>query len=329
MKVLRLLLIIEFIYGSFTAYSQAPHIRKSIKQYVDEYKDDAIHEMHKDGIPASITLAQGIQESNAGNSPLAILANNHFGIKCQKEWNGPTYIQDDDTKNECFRKYSSVFDSYVDHSNFLKSRPRYAFLFHLDVFDYKGWANGLKASGYATDPLYAKRLIKIIEENNLNQFDTVKSNTLGYIASINNVYATPEKKPQKKKQLMQNEKYELPYVNRTIQLINNRKYINTRLGETVDEISVEYDVDPRLLRKYNDLESEKKMRFKPGQIIFLQPKRNKATEEYHIVTKGESMHSISQKHGIKLHKLFKKNLLKPGTEAVIGQKLYLKKSKKN
>jgi LysM repeat protein len=308
------------------AFAQAPHIRKSTKQYIDEFKEDAIREMHEDGIPASITLAQGIQESSSGNSPLAVNANNHFGIKCQKEWEGPTFIQDDDTKNECFRKYQTVFESYADHSRFLKSRPRYAFLFQLPITDYKGWANGLKSSGYATDPTYAKRLITIIEENGLNFLDTITSPSPELVASVDNYFTAAEKKSHNTK-YTGNEKYELPYSKRSIQLINNRKYILTRTGETVDEISVEYDVDPRLINRYNELDSKKKTRFRPGQIIFLQPKRNKAEEDYHTVVKGESMYSISQKYGIKLSKLYKKNHMKAGSEPAAGEKLWLRKSK--
>lgn len=311
------------------ALSQAPPNQKSAKQYIEEYKHAAIQEMHEDGVPASVTLAQGIQESNSGNSPLAVYANNHFGIKCQKEWTGPTFIQDDDKKDECFRKYESVFDSYVDHSNFLKSRPRYAFLFQLDITDYKGWAYGLKASGYATDPMYANRLIKIIEENKLYRFDTVKQPSPELVASVDNYFTAAEKKIRKGKYPAQNEKYELPYTKRTVQLINERKCIYTRTGETVDEISTEYDVDPRLLRKYNELDKEKKMRFRPGQIVFLQPKRNKGTEEYHTVQRGETMYSISQKYGIKLRKLYKKNKMKAGSEPKTGEKLSLRKTKKD
>ncbi|MCC6689997.1 MAG: glucosaminidase domain-containing protein [Bacteroidia bacterium] len=309
--------------------AQAPPLRKSAKQYIEQYKDDAVHEMHEDGIPASITLAQGIQESDCGNSPLAVKANNHFGIKCQKEWSGPTYIQDDDEKNECFRKYRSVFDSYVDHSNFLKSRPRYAFLFQLNITDYKGWANGLKASGYATDPHYAKRLIKIIEDYSLYLLDTIKPPSPELIASVDKYFTDHEKKSHKEKHTTKNGSYDLSVSKRTVQFINNRKCIFTRTGETVDEISTEYGVDPRLIYRYNELKDVKeKGRFKSGEIIFLQPKRNKGQDDFHIVASGETMYSISQKYGIKLKKLYSKNNMQPGTEPLAGEKLWLRKAKK-
>ncbi len=143
-----------------------------VDKYVDIYKDIAVAEMQNYGIPASITLAQGILESNCGGSELAVNANNHFGIKCQKEWTGKTYLKDDDKEDECFRKYKTVEDSYRDHSEFLKTRPWYAALFTLDITDYKGWAYGLKQAGYATNPKYSELLIKIIEDNKLYRFDT-------------------------------------------------------------------------------------------------------------------------------------------------------------
>ncbi len=308
------------------AQTNPPH--KSTRQYIDEFREDAIREMHEDGIPASITLAQGIQESNAGNSPLAMYANNHFGIKCTKEWNGPFYVQDDDKKDECFRKYGTVFDSYADHSTFLKSRPRYAFLFQLPITDYKSWANGLKASGYATDPLYAKRLIKIIEDNELFYLDTIKPIPPELVASIENYFNSPDTKARKNTYGQQNDKYVLPFAKREIELINGRRCIYTRMGETVDEVSIEYGIDPRLIYHYNDLESDKKMRFKPGMILFLQPKRNKAMEDFHTVQSGETMYSISQKYGIKLKKLYKKNGIRPGTDVKAGTLLSLRRTKK-
>ena len=144
------------------------------ENYIAKYKDDAIREMFRSGVPASITLAQGLLESARGASSLAQYAKNHFGIKCHTVWEGPTYYQDDDEKDECFRKYATVLESYKDHSDFLMNRSRYAFLFELDPKDYKGWAKGLKKAGYAPDPKYPVRLIKLIEENNLYQFDNAE-----------------------------------------------------------------------------------------------------------------------------------------------------------
>ena len=308
------------------ALSQVSNSRKLIDQYVAEFKDDAIREMNEDGVPASITLAQGILESDAGNSLLAREANNHFGIKCHNEWSGPVYVQDDDTKNECFRKYETVFDSYVDHSAFLKSRTRYAFLFTLDRTDYESWAYGLKSAGYATDPKYAQRLVKIIEEHKLNRFDTLMSvNNEPLTASLNNEVAY-----NKKIQQISNSKYSKPVSSqvRSVKFINNRKCITAVVGETIDEISKEYDVDPRLVHRYNDLKEDKKVRFRHGDIIFLQPKRKKSQEEFHIVAKGETMYVISQKYGIKLKSLYKKNKMEVGSEPKVGDRVWLRRTKK-
>src|SRR5690554_5416321 len=169
---MRLFTIIFCLFISSSTIAQSAK-RISRAEYISMYKDDAIREMHRSGVPASITLAQGILESGDGNSALARKANNHFGIKCHGDWKGKTYYQDDDEKDECFRKYKSVLESFRDHSEFLK-KPRYAFLFELKPTDYKGWAKGLKKAGYATNPRYPQLLIKIIEENNLHQYDLVK-----------------------------------------------------------------------------------------------------------------------------------------------------------
>ena len=156
-------------------FAQAGSKRMTRAEYIATYKDDAIEEMQRTGIPASITLAQGILESGDGNSALARYAKNHFGIKCHSDWKGPTFTMDDDAKDECFRKYRKVIESYKDHSAFLTGRNRYAFLFELKITDYKGWAKGLKKAGYATNPKYPDLLIGIIEKNELYKFDDPKA----------------------------------------------------------------------------------------------------------------------------------------------------------
>lgn len=139
--------------------------------YIDNFKGIAKNNMTQYGIPASIILAQGILESGAGTGPLSALANNHFGIKCHKDWTGPSVSYDDDAAQECFRKYAEAKESYADHATFLVNRTWYADLFKLDKNDYKSWSKGLKAAGYATDPKYAEKLIGIIERYQLNRFD--------------------------------------------------------------------------------------------------------------------------------------------------------------
>ena len=165
----RLIIIFFFLVYHVSAQNM------SCSQYIEQYKDEAIYQMNKYKIPASITLAQGILESGNGNSELATKSNNHFGIKCHSDWQGEKVYHDDDKSNECFRKYDNVRDSYEDHSEFLQ-KPRYSNLFTLSIKDYKGWAKGLKKAGYATNPKYAKQLIKIIEDNNLSRFDNEFNN---------------------------------------------------------------------------------------------------------------------------------------------------------
>ena len=168
---MRRLIIIISLFLFILNYTCRSQEKVTVAEYIDLYTDLAIKEMKNYHIPASITLAQGILESENGNSPLAIEANNHFGIKCHQEWTGKTYNHDDDIKNECFRKYTKAEDSFRDHSEFLTTRDRYKPLFDLDITDYKGWAYGLKQAGYATNPRYPEILIRIIEENGLAELD--------------------------------------------------------------------------------------------------------------------------------------------------------------
>ena len=152
-----------------------PKLNKQTLAYIRKYAPIAVKEMHQNKIPASITLAQGILESGRGRSELALKSNNHFGIKCHTQWKGERVYHDDDEEGECFRKYQYVETSYDDHSAFLTKRKRYAFLFNYDAKDYKKWARGLKKAGYATDKKYPNKLIGIIENYKLYEFDNVKN----------------------------------------------------------------------------------------------------------------------------------------------------------
>ncbi len=169
---LRLLVLLSLALCSFADFSSLE------ESYIDAYKELAVVEMHRTGIPASVTLAQGLLESNNGQSRLAVNANNHFGIKCKSYWKGNTFFHKDDDRDRsgrlvesCFRSYQDAMDSYIDHSNFLKLTPRYGELFEYSMTDYESWAKGLKKCGYATDKNYATSLIKKIEENRLYQYD--------------------------------------------------------------------------------------------------------------------------------------------------------------
>ncbi len=305
----KLFISILFFVMGLPLFAQPSERRITRDEYIQKYKDDAIKEMLHSGVPASITLAQGILESGDGNSPLALYANNHFGIKCHDTWDGDTFIMDDDEKNECFRKYHNAYESFKDHSEFLSTRNRYASLFNLKITDYKGWAYGLKSAGYATNPKYADLLIQVIEKYELNQFD--------------NYAKVPSKNVMKErtsKQLATNQNQ------RIIKLHNNIKYTLVNKGDDALTIANDFDMKIWQVLKYNDL--NKTDALFEGDLIYLQPKRNKSADDYHVVKQGETMRSISQAYGVKLNKLYKKNNMVLGSQPTVGQKIFLRKSKK-
>ncbi len=308
MGLLRTFICLPLLLVFTAGISQPAEYRLSATEYIEKFKEDAVKEMLLHGVPASITLAQGMLESGNGNSALAIYANNHFGIKCHAEWTGMTYIHDDDKKNECFRKYNSVLESFTDHSLFLKSRDRYSFLFKLQVTDYKGWAHGLKQAGYATDPQYAYRLIEIIEKHNLNDLDKM-------------VYVPSKKDPQNTITPSQNISVRDGL---KVKKNNQREYVVARKGDTYKKLADELDMGLWQLYKYN--EKGKDAVLVPGEYVYLQPKRKQSeNQDFHIVKKGETMHAISQRHGIKLKYLYRWNNMEFGTQPQPGQKLKLKK----
>lgn len=291
---------------TMASFAQPAEHKMTSAQYIDNYKDEAIKEMLMYNIPASITIAQGMLESGNGNSDLAVYANNHFGIKCHKGWEGPTFTKDDDAKDECFRKYQSVLDSYTDHSKFLKTRSRYAGLFELKRTDYKGWAKGLKETGYATDPKYTQRLLEIIETHKLYQYDKVDE--------LPNITVSADK-PSHPETMETREIFRFRFI----------KYIIVKPGDSFYKIAVDTDKDLWQLYKFNDLKPGATLI--AGQKLYLQPKRNQAKEPFHVVKKGETMKSISQLHGIKLKKLYKKNNMKAGEEPKVGEQLFMRAQK--
>ena len=311
-KILTLILVIF----AASAHSQAKY---TPKDYVDLYKDIAITEMEKYGIPASIKLGQGILESSAGNSTLAKTANNHFGIKCKKEWTGETFYQDDDEKNECFRKYKDVLSSYEDHSKFLKSSARYASLFELSKGDYKGWATGLKAAGYATNPQYAQLLIKTIEENELFIYDKLNTNSV-IKKKESNVTVKPNKNKSDKSEFSD---FEISNKSqRKIELNNNVKFIISKKGDTYSSLTQELDLMHWQLKKYNDLEENHE--FKEGEIVYIQPKRRKAMQESYKLSENENLKDVSQKFAIKLNRIYILNNLEKGADLAPGTTLKLR-----
>lgn len=306
-----LILVVLLLALCFRFVAQPPERKLTRGEYILKYKEEAIREMLANGIPASITLAQALLESDNGNSPLAVYANNHFGIKC-KSWEGATFYQDDDTKNECFRKYYTVYESYQDHSSFLKNRQRYSFLFDLNHLDYKGWALGLKQAGYATNPHYPELLIKIIEDNKLYEYDTVTM--MPPLSEAN--------KGEKKKPVEGGRPFHVAVLAVSVHE-NNIKYVIARKGDSYFKIASELGLRLWQIYKYNDL--QKGSIPQAGDIIYIQPKRNSAKDDTYTVKEGDTMHSISQLYGIKLKKLYKKNNMPPGSEPQAGQKLNLRR----
>lgn len=299
------------------------------QNYINKYKDIAVEQMQAYRVPASITLAQGLLESGAGLSRLATKANNHFGIKCHNGWSGGTIYVDDDIKNDCFRAYSSARESFVDHSKFLQGN-RYKSLFSLSTTDYKGWARGLKACGYATNPQYAEKLIEIIELYKLYQFDTQTTynasnvdiagevkDILGRIKKTKSQTKAKDKKKTKAEQLGRIVK------NHTIYAYNNNTYIVAQRGETYRSVALDVNVGYKALARYN--ERDKNTVLAEGDIVYLQKKAKRAERKYkgflHTVMAGQSMYDISQLYGIRLSSLYKMNNLPDDYMPRVGDRL--------
>jgi LysM repeat protein len=283
----RLILLFVLIGLPFlSAFPQAKKY-KVYEEYIDAYKSIAIDHMKKYKIPASITLAQGLLESGAGKSQLAQKSNNHFGIKCHKDWTGERVYHNDDNPNDCFRKYKKVEHSYDDHSKFLTNGQRYQFLFSLKITDYRGWARGLQQAGYATDKAYANKLIKLIEDYELYRYDK------GGVSK-------QEKQKEEDRFLAQNYKH-TPY--KTHGLV----YVIAQEGDTYEAIAIEFGFKTKDICKYNEVPED--FPLKAGDLVYFQKKKSKADKPYyeHIVQVGESMHSISQLYGIKVKNLYKMN----------------------
>ena len=294
----------------------------TVDEYINTYKDLAISEMQRSGIPASITLAQGILESGNGNSRLAVVGNNHFAIKCHG-WEGKEIFEDDDKKGECFRHYKNASESYIDHTDFLMSRSRYAFLFDYQSTDYKSWANGLRKAGYATDPKYPQKLIDIIERYDLHQYDTgVK------VVKTTKPQNADTKKTSAKKATSGDDFASFNIDKYPVRENNRTNYITAKDGDTYASLSKELDMMPWQLPKYNEAKTSDTLN--EGQIVYLQPKRRKAErgKEKHTVHEKETMYLISQQYAVKLSKLYKINRLEEGTQPKTGDVLNLRKKKK-
>lgn len=319
-----------FLFVCLSMLATAAQPSQQILDYIDQYRAIAVQEMIEYKIPASITMAQGIIESGAGLSQLAKESNNHFGIKCHTDWTGEKVYHDDDEKGECFRKYDDVADSYRDHSTFLSSKQRYASLFELDPDDYKGWAKGLKAAGYATNPKYADMLINMIEEYQLYELDKMT------LADLKKIEKHPkEKTPDKQTDTANNDPKQPDKKDdhvswngyaAEVYYFNRIPTITARAGDTPESIAKQHHIKLSLLKDYNDIEQGGN--FEEGTKIYLQPKRKKGTEKYHTVKTGETMWSISRDEGVRLSSLYTYNRMQPGQEPAVGEEISLRKKRK-
>lgn len=289
------------------------------EDYIRKYQLLAIEEMGRSGIPASIKMAQAILESGNGNSELARKSNNHFGIKCKTGWQGQKVYHDDDERGECFRKYRSVEESYRDHSTFLMTSPRYAFLFKLPRDDYKGWAHGLKQAGYATARHYDNTLIKIIEDNKLYRLD--------YKQTIEPLVAHSGKAAVNR-HVAENTVI-TPNNRRQVIKVNNLEAVVASPGETYEVIAQSLGLEPWEVYKFNDRAPG--YRPQPSEVVYVESKKRKTNRktQVHVAAHDENMHFISQMYGVKLKPLYRRNRLQPGQQPRPGEVIYLRKKRPN
>ncbi len=389
MRILCLLVLAANLQAAAQPLENSSVPRRTPEMYIELYREAAVSDMRISGVPASITLAQGIYESDCGNSLLALEANNHFGIKCHREWSGPTFHKDDDAPNECFRKYNSVLESYSDHSDFLRSRDRYRELFDLKVTDYKGWAHGLKRAGYATNPRYSHKLIEIIERYGLHMYDdpsvaapalaarnqpaeksqkpTVRNGVPAKqsVAQDNELQAgqsprNPTRKISRQSksdsssmeeaEVAENRKPTRPTLFKrmddanadglpksgkslpvaeppvlTADMVNGVPYVTVRQGDTWSRIARDRNIELWQVLEFND--AVKNQPLHPGDVVYTAAKKNKSESEFfHVVGQGETMRDISQRHAVKLSKLYRMNELEYGEQPAPGTKIYLQRA---
>ena len=290
--------------------------------YIDQFASLAVEEMYRTGVPASITLAQGLLESRYGLSELAVKGNNHFGIKCHNNWKGKKMYYDDDRRGECFRKYPSPEQSYRDHSDFLRYRDRYKFLFDYKITDYKAWARGLKKAGYATDPAYPSKLINLIEEYKLYEYDTKSKSFAKHAKKQEKKVKEPKPVKEKKPELpppsptvieqtealtpVQSQDFHFS-MSRQVYKRNGVPFVKAMEGESYADIAAANNLFLREILRFNDLESE--VSLTPGTEVYLASKKGQAVRglDKHVVEAGETMHSIAQRYGVKLKSLYKLN----------------------
>lgn len=296
--------------------------REQIETYINKFKDIAMAEMARTGVPASITLAQGIHETGAGTSDLVLKSNNHFGIKCKTEWEGEKVYHDDDARGECFRKYDDPAISYRDHSDFLRNRPFYASLFKLDVTDYEAWAYGLKKAGYATNPRYPEILIKLIRDYNLQDYTLI---VLGKKEPGSNEPAWTKATQESSEAMLAKAEVAAPVkavYPAGLFSINDTKVIFVTKGTSYLKVAEEQKLSLARLLEFNDMEDGDVT--KEDGLLYLQRKRKTGANDTHTVAPGETLYQIAQAEGIRLESLLQYNFLSAAAKVQAGEKLYLK-----
>ena len=302
--------------------------------YINNYKQLAIDEMQRTGVPAAIKLAQGIHETEAGTSELVLKSNNHFGIKCKTGWSGEKVYHDDDARGECFRSYAKPEESYRDHSDFLRNSSRYAFLFNLDATDYKGWAYGLKKAGYATNIKYSQILVRLIEQYNLEQYSLIALGKLKpsdeVIAGNNTTPVTVGKNPDfdpvvsaKSPDPVVLEVKPAPVYPESVFEINKTKVVFVRGGVSLLKVAEQNNISLGRLLEFNDMAGGQGDILMEDQLIFLQRKRKIGATEFHVLQPEETVYDVCQAEGIRYESLLALNQLREGMEPAAGEKLYL------
>ncbi len=325
----KLLVLFFAVAACFSAKAQN---NEAVQAYIEQYKQLAIDEMIRTGVPASITLAQGILESNAGSSDLTLQSNNHFGIKCKTDWTGDYVYHDDDIKHECFRRYNSAEESYRDHSDFLRNRPNYAVLFTLDATDYRSWAYGLKSAGYATNPAYANSLITTIENYNLEGITDIalQQNHQVTIAS------SPVK--QQEEYAFENTSKIAPQPvgisNSTVNTqnaitypqgvftINQTRVVYVKAGTSLLALANKYNIAYGKLLAFNDLDGGDILR--EAALIYIEKKPKKSSKDYHIALPNEDLYDIAQEEGVQLQSILAYNNYQKSNQLKAGDKIILR-----
>lgn len=305
-------------------------IRQTREEYIDRYKHIAVEQMERYGIPASITMAQGILESDSGNSVLALSSNNHFGIKCKSNWRGDKVYHDDDAKGECFRAYPSVEASYFDHAEFLDSQPRYDSLFAYASDDYKSWARGLKAAGYATAPDYAQRLVRIIEENQLYLLDRPDGEKLyaqryGLSRDPEDWFSSQSSVESHSTAMIDPDNYRVTinaHEGYNVYATNGVHYVLAKDKDTFENIGGKFRISARNLRRFNDLKNKKAQPL-PGEVVYIERKKKRweGNARHHICREGETAYSVAQSYGIRMRSVERLNGLKKNETLEKGRQI--------